>query len=290
LRILECKEGKEALPEKEENMNIRKLSRRGFRVPLFALAGSLSLALFFSGAMPAAADEKMEATQLVEKAQMTLQSFMCDGNMGAFRDLLKKAEGVLIVPNLIKGAWIIGASGGSGVLLVKDKMTGGWSEPAFYTLGSVSLGLQIGGQSSEVILLAMSNRGVTSFLSNSLKLGADVGAAAGPVGLGASAATANLSADILSFARSKGLYGGISLDGAVVATREGLNAAYYGKKVSPADILIRHEARNPQSRDLTQTASRSIAKDAETLLGCVREGKLRERYGAVSPALRFPGI
>jgi lipid-binding SYLF domain-containing protein len=118
-----------------------------------------------------------------------------------------------------------------------------------------------------------------------------VGAAAGPVGLGASAATANLSADILSFARSKGLYGGISLDGAVIVTRDALNTAYYGKKVSPADILIRQDAMNPHSKELTQTASRSIAKDAETLLGCVREGKAPEkRYGAASPFPRFPGI
>lgn len=271
-------------------MNIRKQVKRSLRVRLYALAVSLSLALVFSQAIPAAADEKLEATQLVEKSQMTLQSFMCDEHMGAFRELIKKAEGVLIVPSLIKGAWIIGASGGSGVLLVRDKVTGGWSEPAFYTLGSVSLGLQIGGQASEVILLAMTNRGVNSFLSNSLKLGADVGAAAGPVGLGASAATANLSADILSFARSKGLFGGVSLDGAVVATREGLNAAYYGKKVSPADILMRQEATNPQSRELTQTASRSIDKDAETLMGCVRQGMLPERYGAVSRAFHFLGI
>lgn len=271
-------------------MNITKISKKSSWVRLYGLAIFLALTLVISQAMPsAAADEKMEATQLVEKAQMTLQNFMCDENMGAFRDLIKKADGVLIFPDLIKGAFFIGASGGSGVLLVKDKTTGGWSEPAFYTLGGASLGLQIGGQSSEVVLLAMTQRGVTSFLSNSFKLGADAGAAAGPIGLGASAATANLSADILSFARSKGLYGGISLDGAVVATREGLNTAYYGRKVSPTDILIRHEAKNPKSHELIQTASRSIASDAQALFGCVREGK-PEKYGALNRAFHFLGI
>jgi lipid-binding SYLF domain-containing protein len=185
---------------------------------------------------------------------------MGDNHMGAFRDLLKKAQGVLIAPELLKGAFIVGASGGNAVLLIRDQKTGQWSEPAFYTIGGASFGLQVGGQASEVILLAMTDRGVTSFLGNSLKLGGDAGVAAGPVGIGVSAATANISADILSFSRSKGLYGGVSLDGAVVAVRSGLNEAYYGKKVSPADILVRHDVSNPQAAALIENLSKSAAQ------------------------------
>jgi len=199
-----------------------------------------------------------ESIQAVEKARFTLDSFMNDSNMGAFRDLLKDAKGVLIVPQMLKGAFVVGASGGNGVLLVRDEKTGQWTGPAFYTIGGGSFGLQIGGEASEVILLAMTDRGINSLLANSFKLGADAGLAAGPVGVGVSAATANLSADILSFSRSKGLYGGISLDGAVVAVRGDWNDAYYGKNnVSPADILVRRDVTNPHSAALISDLSRS---------------------------------
>ncbi len=198
-----------------------------------------------------------ESIQAVEKARFTLDSFMNDSNMGAFRDLLKDARGVLIFPQMLKGAFIVGAQGGNGVFLVRDEKTGNWTGPAFYTLGGGSFGLQIGGEASEIILLAMTDRGVNSLLANSFKLGADAGVAAGPVGVGVSAATANLSADILSFSRSKGLYGGISLEGAVVAVRGDWNDAYYGKDVSPADILVRRDVTNPHSATLISDLSKS---------------------------------
>ena len=226
----------------------------------------LTATLVVSQAVPAPADDKQEATQLVEKARLTLDSFMKDNNMGAFRDLLKKSDGVLISPQLLKGAFIVGASGGNAVFLARDKKTGQWSEPAFYTIGEASFGLQIGGEASEVILLAMTDRGVKSLLTNSAKLGADVGIAAGPVGMGAAAATANLSADILSFSRSKGLYGGVALDGAVVAVRGALNDAYYGKKgVSPTDILVRHDVTNSQAMGLIEDVTKSAAQKSASL-------------------------
>ncbi len=232
---------------------------------LFAMTMLVAGALVIGPVASAYADDKQEATQLVEKARLTLDSFMKDGNMGAFRDLLKKAEGVFIAPQVLKGAFIVGASGGNGVLLVRDKKTGQWSEPAFYTVGGASVGLQIGGQASEVILLLMSDRGTTTLLSNSLKLGADAGVAAGPVGMGVSAATANISADVLSFSRSKGLYGGVSLDGAVIAVRQGLNDAYYGKSVTPSDIFVLHDVRNPQAKALIEDVSKSAGPKAAAM-------------------------
>jgi lipid-binding SYLF domain-containing protein len=106
----------------------------------------------------------------------------------------------------------------------------------------------------------ITERGVNALMGNSVKLGGDVGVAAGPVGIGAAASTANLSADVISFSRSKGLYGGISLDGAVVAVRGSLNEAYYGKQVSPSDILVRHEVRNPHASGLIQAVAKSAAQ------------------------------
>jgi SH3 domain-containing YSC84-like protein 1 len=224
------------------------------------------IAIFFSVAIvafvtaPLVADDRQDATQLVDKARLSLEGFMSDNNMGAFNDLVKQAKGVFIIPQMLKGAFIVGASGGSGVLLVYDDKTGHWNGPAFYTVGGASFGLQIGGAASEVILLAMTDRGVSSFLSNSLKLGADVGIAVGPVGGGVSAATANLSADILSFARSKGLYGGISLDGAIVAVRGDWNEAYYGQKTTPSGILVLGSATNPQTTELTEVVRKASGK------------------------------
>jgi lipid-binding SYLF domain-containing protein len=106
----------------------------------------------------------------------------------------------------------------------------------------------------------MTDRGVTSLLSTSAKLGVGASVAAGPVGIGASAATANLSADIISFSRAKGLYGGVSLSGAVVAVREGWNDAYYGKKVNPTGILIKHDVYNPQASGLISSVEKIAGK------------------------------
>jgi len=221
----------------------------------------LAVALVAAPALSAsAADDRQEAEQLVEKARFTLEDFMSDKNMDAFHDLVKRAKGIYVAPQVLKGAFIIGASGGTGVLLAWDEKQKNWAGPAFDTVGGASFGLQIGGQASEVILLAMTDRGVTALLSNSLKLGADVGLAAGPVGAGVQASSANLSADILSFARSKGLYGGVSLDGAVMAVRGSLNDAYYGKKVTPTDILVRRDVNNPQAAGLIGAVRKATGK------------------------------
>ena len=237
---------------------------RGAWLSLFAIFVSGALTLF--QAVPASGNDRQEATQIVEKACMTFSNFKSDDNMGTFRDFLKDAKAVVIAPEFLKGAFVVGASGGNAVAMVRDERSGGWSEPAFYTIGGASIGLQIGGESSEVILLAMTERGVSALMGNSFKLGADAGVAAGPVGIGAQAATANLSADILSFSRSKGLYGGISLDGAVVAVREGLNHAYYGKKATPTDILVRHDVKHPQTACLLQGLRRSAERKATTVM------------------------
>jgi len=240
-------------------MNGKRLSTWGGWI--FLMANLLTLSVL--GSIPGqalASDPKQDALQLVEKSRMTLESFISDGNMGAFNDLIRQAKGVFIAPQVLKGAFIFGVSGGSGVLVTWSDKAGSWAGPAFYTMGGASFGLQIGGQAAEVGLLAMTDRGVKALLSSSVKLGADVGIAAGPIGAGASAATANLSVDILSFSRAKGLYGGISLDGAVVAVRDAWNEAFYGRKIDPIDILIIRDAGNPQASSLIQVIERATGR------------------------------
>jgi len=207
----------------------------------------------------AGADEAMDARHLTERAQMTLETFAKAPEMEGFRDLVKDARGVFIAPQILKGAFIVGASGGSGVLVSRDRLKNQWAGPAFYTIGSASFGLQIGGNASEVVLLAMTDRGVNALLESSVKLGADLAVSVGPVGIGAAASTANLSADIVSFSRSKGLFGGVSVDGAVVKTREGLNNAYYGTIATPTDILIKRSVTNPHSEGLLGLVSKLAA-------------------------------
>ncbi|NGZ09917.1 MAG: hypothetical protein CV088_11105 [Nitrospira sp. LK70] len=200
----------------------------------------------------------VEQENIVDQSRMTLRSFLGDSNMGWFRDHIKDAKGIFIVPQLLKGAFFFGASGGSGVFLVKDEKTGDWSEPAFYTMGAGSFGFQFGAQASEVVLLVMSQRGVESMLSSTFKLGGDVSVAVGPVGGGIEGSTAmNLSVDLLSFAKSKGLFGGISLEGAVIATRDEWNRDYYGKDVRPTDILVKQTVTNPQSAILRAALARA---------------------------------
>jgi lipid-binding SYLF domain-containing protein len=224
------------------------------RVSIMLCVAVVAIA-FLGIAGPAPASDKADAQNLVTQSNITFKSFMSDKNFSEMRKLSRSAKGIFIAPQVLKGAFVIGASGGTGVFLVR-KEDGHWTYPAFYTIGSVSFGFQIGGQASEVILLAMTERGVTTLLQSSVKLGADVGIAAGPYGAGAQAASANISADILAFSRSKGLYGGISLDGAVVDVRDGLNKAYYGKPVTPTDILVKHDVSNPQANKLRESVAR----------------------------------
>jgi lipid-binding SYLF domain-containing protein len=216
------------------------------------LTSALTVGLLLSGTAPVRADDAQDASQLVDKAKLTVEEFQRDPNMGGFRELAKKAHGMLILPEMIRGAFIIGGSGGTGVLVARDGTVPPWRGPAFYTLGGVSFGLQAGGDVAKVIILAMTERGVTKLLGSQVKLGADISVTAGNVGAGAAAATAGLSADLVSYSMAKGLYGGFSVDGSVAGVRKALNHAYYGKAVSPADILVKGEVKNPQADGLIE--------------------------------------
>ena len=205
-----------------------------------------------------ASDEKdrRKAEEIVTKAEKTFKDFTSDPDMSWFRDNLKKAKGILIVPTLGKGGLIFGGYGGSGALLGHDEKKWDWTYPAFYTMGAVTFGLQIGGAADQVILVVMSKRGMDALLSTKFKLGADVSVAAGPVGKGVAGQTA----DVLAFARSKGVFGGLTVEGAVIKIRDGWNEAYYGKSVRPTDILISRSVSNPQADRLRSAVRKTAGK------------------------------
>jgi lipid-binding SYLF domain-containing protein len=197
--------------------------------------------------IPILADDASDAKGLIDQAENTLKNFMNDPDMKWFGKHLQEAKGVYIVPKLTKGAFIFGVEGGNGVVLARDEQ-GGWSEPVFYETSAASFGLQAGAQSQEAILLIMTPKAVDSLLANKIKLGADGSVAIGPKGEGADT---NLTADFVTFTRAKGLYAGVSFDGALIRARDELNAAYYGQDVRPSDIIIAHKAKpNPHSKEL----------------------------------------
>jgi lipid-binding SYLF domain-containing protein len=197
---------------------------------------------------PAAAQAEQQA--LVDRATLTVNELM-GGEFGAdLRQVLRRARAVMIFPRVFRGGFILGGEGGSGVLVARDG-AGTWSSPAFYGLGSASLGLQIGITDSQVMLFIMNDRALNAMLQSQFKFGADAGLAVATIGAGiAGGTTAALRADVVSVAKSRGLYAGISLEGSIIARRNEENAAYYGRPVSPEQIVLTMEAHNPGSDNL----------------------------------------
>lgn len=219
-------------------------------VMIIALAGLG----FFTAAAPAAAkDKSAKAAELVVKAADTAAYFASDSAFEPLWSAADDAKAMVIIPRSIRGGFIVGASGGNAVMIARNE-DGSWSEPTFFTIGSLSFGFQAGLEGSETILLVMTQRGMEHLLSTTVKLGADLSIAAGPIGAGAKAQTV----DVLAFSRSRGLYGGVSLEGAVLKSRGSWNRDYYDANVSPADIIYRQRVSQPQSAVL-QTAVWNLA-------------------------------
>ncbi len=196
--------------------------------------------------------ENSKQQEVVDSSVVVLERFSTDANMEYFRTMVKKAKAVFIVPRMLKGGFVIGGSGGSGVLLASDEETGAWSYPVFYTMGSISVGLQAGAEASQIVLLVMTKKGMDSMLGTSIKLGADATVAAGPFGGGAKVATT----DILAYALSKGVYGGLSIEGATITSRDKWNTSYYGKSVTPVDVIVRKTVSNKEAEALRGAVER----------------------------------
>ena len=195
-----------------------------------------------------------EPEALVSSAQTTLSNFVRDPAQTWIQENLNRARGVLIAPQLVRAGFIFGGSGGRGVLCARDGS--GWAGPAFYNLATVSVGFQAGIDVSEAIIVVMTDRGLNSLLSSSFKMGGDASVAAGPVGAGA---RSTVTADLITFTRARGVFGGLNLDGTVVSTNIPWNDAFYGaSNVLPPDILIRRTYKSPKGdallRDIAAAA------------------------------------
>jgi len=213
-----------------------------------------SILLVGSGAALAQAEQQ----KLVDDAAASFSNFMRDPDMSWLQQNIGRAKAVVISPALLKAGFIFGGSGGRAVVLAHDAKSGKWVSPAFYTMATASVGFQAGIQVSEALTLVMTDKGMNSLLSTSVKLGGDASVAAGPVGAGAKS---DVVADFIAFSRAKGVYGGLNLDGTVIGISNDWNEVYYNKKgILPPDILVRLSAHNKGGDKLIAEVSRAAKK------------------------------
>lgn len=218
------------------------MAAAGFCVPVFA------------------ADARLD--DRVHEAKQVLDEIMMSPDQSIPEELLAKCKAIAIYPNVLKGGFIFGARFGRGVVLTRDERTGQWGPVAFSTIGGGSWGLQIGGQMTDLVFVVMNDRGMQGLLESNFTLGADASVAAGPVGRYSSASTdLTLRAGILSYSRSRGLFGGIALDGAVVTQDNNSNQLYYNQPVTSKEILLSNAV--------------SVQSSSKELVGALNQYSLR---------------
>jgi lipid-binding SYLF domain-containing protein len=192
-------------------------------------------------ALPLLAAGDKKETDRLENCGMIVKEVM-DIPDNIPEDLINKAECIIVYPSVLKAAFVIGGSYGRGAMTCRsgEHFTGPWSAPTMMALEGGSVGLQLGGQATDFVLLVMNPRGARSILSSKVKLGADASAAAGPKGRTANASTdATLRAEVLSYSRARGLFAGLSLEGSTVRPDNDANERIYGKKVEAESIVFK---------------------------------------------------
>ena len=216
----------------------------------------LLIAILALSAFVGRAHAQTEQQTLVDRSTLVVQEMLGDQNATEARNLMKRAKGAMVCPRIFKAGFFIGGQGG-GCLLVGRNVNGAWSGPAFYSMGSASLGLQIGVQDAEMIFIVLTDKGLQALLDSQFKFGADASVAVASIGAGVSGSTtAALRADIVSFAQARGAFAGISLEGSLISNKSDWNAAYYGKPIGAQQIVIGMEGQNPGAEPLKETLNR----------------------------------
>lgn len=229
-----------------------------------ALASALALTLAAPAhAGPREDEQARNAVRVLDEIQAIPESAIPD-------KLLDEAKAIVVVPDTIKAGLVLGGRRGHGLMSVRTE-DGGWSDPVFVTLTGGSVGLQVGVQSADIVLVFRSRRGLDTIVNGKFTLGADAGVAAGPLGRNASAATdGQMKAEIWSWSRARGLFAGVALDGAVLSIDDRANESVYGQDTTPRMVF---EARAPQPpsadvaafrEDLVRASAKAAARDAES--------------------------
>jgi lipid-binding SYLF domain-containing protein len=219
----------------------------------------------------------LTATEVLEEVQGMPDQRIPDA-------LLSRAYGIAIIPDVTKVAFIFGGRHGNGVLVVRDRLTAPWSNPVFISLTGGSWGFQAGAQSSDIVLVFTSKAGIEGIAGGKITLGADASVATGPVGRQGSAATdVGFNAEIYSYARTRGLFGGIALDGSVIAIDKSANGALYGKNgVSASDVF------SGQAPAAPPTAQRFLERLAQATRTTVRTSPAPQADMPASPTAQTP--
>ncbi len=190
-----------------------------------------------------------DETELIASANQTVNNLKTDAAFAQAAKMLHTAKAVLIIPKLVKGGFIFGAEGGSGVLLKRNGRS--WSQPAFFTLGSASFGLQIGLQQAQLVFIIMSDRALAGIVHGETKLGAGAGLTVVTLSAGAEGATTAHGGDMVVWTSGTGAYGGLTFNGSIVKPRKDWNTEFYGGEVGIMDIL-NNKPRNTEAAALRQ--------------------------------------
>ncbi|RZU43144.1 lipid-binding SYLF domain-containing protein [Edaphobacter modestus] len=214
-----------------------------------------SVALIFSSTVASAATDKAKLVERLQDAQAVVTQIMAAPDKGIPSSILSGATCLAVIPSFKKAAFVVGAQYGQGVATCRTSH--GWSAPSFVQLAGGSFGFQIGGQATDLIIVAMNEQGLQDMLKNKFKIGADAAASAGPVGRNAQAGTDwKMNAELLTYSRSKGLFAGIDLDGTVLSQNETDTRVMYGNAIPFETILKGNQVTPEEARPFVRTVAK----------------------------------
>ena len=201
----------------------------------------MAACLFLAWTLPGLADDKQKDEETFKNATAVLDGMLTEKTVPA--EVLGKADCVIVLPNVKKAGFVVGGSGGRGAMTCRTghAFDGKWSAPAMYKVGGVSVGLQIGGSSTDYVVLVMSQKGVDAVMKGKMKMGTDASVAAGPTG-----ATSASTADMYTYGRAKGAFAGVSLGGASLEADNDANKRLYGKAVEAQELVIKNSLPTPE--------------------------------------------
>lgn len=240
------------MPQQPPAANQAAPKRLARRWPWLGLMAFLATASLGACANSNANSPSNEAQRVVDRSTLSVESLLGDnsGQAQNARQFLKRAKAVVVCPRIFRAGFVFGGEGGECVL-VSRAANGSWSDPAFYSMGSGSFGLQIGAQDAEVMIFLMNDTALQAFLNSQFKLGADAGVSVATIGTGIGGSTGTaFGADMVTVAKSRGFYGGISLSGSVFSNDSALDQQYYGKSVGARSIVVRMSVSNPGANPL----------------------------------------
>ncbi|HEX8924563.1 MAG TPA: lipid-binding SYLF domain-containing protein [Terriglobales bacterium] len=194
-------------------------------------------AMLFLGVSTALAGDRADDVSRLDESAKILGEIMNAGDKGIPEEIIGSAKCIAVVPSMLKGGFVVGANYGKGVASCRSEK--GWSAPAFFSVKGGSFGFQIGGQAVDLIMLIMNDKGMNNLLQSKFKLGADASVAAGPVGRHADASTDwKMRAEVLTYSRARGVFAGVSLNGAVITQHQDDTRSFYGRMVPFKTILL----------------------------------------------------